>query len=223
MRARRGVVVGWLTVGLYAAALVVVAATTTDGVLRPGDRPDDGSAATELIGAWERSRTATFVRFGTFERRSDVTDAAIASEDVLAQRPPQRLHRQLGGVDGRDGDRLIVCPAPPAGAAAGECHLGDPGGDTYEEDVAAELAGLRSILGGATPLYAVARAGRAGCFDLAQLRSDPRAPFGIEARFCFDADTGAPADSRVRYEGGIVEVLAVTEIRSEVTDDDLRP
>jgi hypothetical protein len=223
MRARRGVVVGWLVVGLYATALVLVAVSTTDGELRPGDRPDDGRAARELIVAWERSRTATFVRFGTFERRSDVTDAAIASEDVLAQRPPQRLHRQLGGVDGRDDDRLIVCPALPADEGAGECYLGDPGGDTYDEDVADELAGLRSILEGTSPLYAVARGDRSGCFDLAQVRVDPRAPFGIEARFCFDADTGAPAESRVRYEGGIVEVVAVTEIRSEVTDDDLRP
>lgn len=223
MRARRGVVVGWLTVGLYAAALVVVGVTTTDGALRPGDRPDDGDAAAAFIVAWERSRTATFVRLGTFERRSDVTDAAIASEDVLAQRPPQRLHRQLGGIDGRDDDRLIVCPAPVPGEDAGACHLGEPAGDTYEEDLAAELAGLHSILEGATPVYAVARADRDGCFDVAQLRSEPRAPFGIEAQFCFDADTGAPANSRVRYEGGIVEVLAVTEIRSEVTDDDLRP
>lgn len=223
MRARRGVIVGWLVVALYAAALVVVGVTTTDGALRPGDRPDDGAAATDLIDAWERSRTATFVRLGSFERRSDVTGAAIASEDVFAQRPPQRLHRQLGGVDGRDDDRLVVCPARPAGDDASACYLGEPGGDTYEEDLAAELAGLHSILEGATPLYAVARADRDGCFDLAQQRSDPRAPFGIEAQFCFDADTGAPTNSRVRYEGGIVEVLAVTEIRSEVTDDDLRP
>jgi hypothetical protein len=223
MRARRGVVVGWLVVGLYAAALVVVAATTPNGDLRPGDRPDDGSAATELVGAWERSRTATFVRLGTFERRSEVTGAAIASEDVLAQRPPQRLHRQLGGVSGRDDDRLIVCPAPPAGEDPAECNRGDPGGTTYDEAVASELAGLRSILEGPDPLYAVARADQPGCFDLAQLRSDPRAPFGIEARFCFDPGTGAPTDSRVRYEGGIVEVVAVTEIRPAVTDDDLRP
>lgn len=223
MRARRGVVVGWLVVGLYAAALMLIAMTTTDGDLRPGDRPDDGTATEELIEAWERSRSATFLRSGTFERRSDVTGAAIASEDVLAQRPPRRLHRQLGGVDGRDDDRIIVCPAPPAGEDEGECRLGGRGGPTYAEDVTAELAGLHSILEGPAPLYAVARAREEGCFELAQLRSDPRAPFGTEARFCFDAATGAPVDSRVRYEGGIVEVVAVTEIRAEVTDGDLQP
>jgi hypothetical protein len=224
MRARRGLILGWSVVAAYAAALLVVAVTTTDGRLRPGDRPDDGSAAVELIDAWERARTATFVRSGTFERRSTVTGAVITSEDVLAQRPPQRLHRQLGGVDGRDDDRVIVCPAPRTGeATGGECRLGGPGGPTYAEDVASELAGLRSILQGPTPLYGVARGDEAGCFDLAQLRSDPRAPFGTESQFCFDAATGAPANSRVQYEGGIVEVVIVAAIEADVTAADLRP
>ena len=98
-----------------------------------------------------------------------------------------------------------------------------PGGPTYAEDVADELAGLRSILQGDDPLYAVADGDEEGCFELAQLRSDPRAPFGTEAQFCFDAATGAPSNSRVGYEGGIVEVVTVTEIETVVTDGDLRP
>ncbi len=223
MRARRRVVVGWLAVGLYAAALLAVAATTSNGSLEPGERADDGTAARELISAWKRSRTASFVRFGTFERRSEVTGAVISSADVLAQQPPRRIHRQLGGVDGRDDDRIVVCPAPPPGQGASACRLGEPGGPTYDESVAAELDGLRSILLGPAPLYAVARGGDDGCFDLAQRRVDPRAPFGIEARFCFDPASGAPAGSRVHYAGGIVEVVSVTEIRGVVTDRDLQP
>jgi hypothetical protein len=223
MRARRGIALGWLVVGLYGAALVGAAATARDGVLRPGDRPDDGTAAQAFADAWDRSRRATFVRFGTFERRSEVTGAVITSEDVLAQRPPRRIHRQLGGVEGRDDDRVVTCPSAPPGQASSGCFLGEPAGPSYDESVAAELDGLRSILGGSSPLYAVARGSDTGCFDLAQRRVDPRAPFGIEARFCFDPSTGAPAGSRVRYEGGIVEVLAVTEIRAVVTDADLEP
>lgn len=223
MRARHWVVVGWLSVGVYAAALVLVMASTPHADLRPGDRPDDGAAADELVEAWERSLAATFVRSGTYERRSEVTGAVIASDDVLAQRPPRRLHRQLGGVDGRDDDRPVVCPAPPAGETQADCRLGDPGGPTYAEDAAADLAALRAIVGGPAPVYAVARVDEDGCFDLVQLRNEPRAPFGIEARFCFDAETGAPAHSRVRYQGGIVEVVAVAAIRAEVTDDDLQP
>ena len=38
VRARRGLIVGWLLVGCYAAALVAATVTTHDAVLRPGER-----------------------------------------------------------------------------------------------------------------------------------------------------------------------------------------
>lgn len=223
MRARRGVVLGSLAVGLYAVALIAVGVATPHGELRPGDRPDADGATAAFIAAWRRAGEATFVRFGTFERRRVATGAVITSEDVLAQRPPRRIHRQLGGVEGRDDDRLVVCPAGLPGAAPAACRLGDAEGPTYAESLADELAGLRSILQGPSPLYAVRGGDTEGCFDLAQQRADPRAPFGQDARFCFDERTGAPADSRVRYAGGIVEVVAVTQIRGSVTDGDLQP
>ena len=184
--------------------------------------PDD--AVTErFIDAWERSRLATFVASGTYERQSVVTDASIASEDVVAQRPPRRLHRQLGGVEGRDDDRLLVCPAPPAGE---------------EEDVAAlpprsagwsqlcRVRGQRGV-GPAVDHAGIDSALRRHRRGARLLRAgphpfDPRAPFGIEASFCFDAATGAPAGSRVRHAGGIEEVVVVTDIRTTVTDADLR-
>ena len=223
MRARRGLIAGWVIVGLFAAAIVVVFATTPDGGVQPGDRAGDDDAASDFVEAWERSRQATFVRTGTFERRSDVTDAAISSEDLLAQRPPERLHRQLGGVDGRDDRRIIVCPAQPGDDGdPADCVFGEPAGATYDEDVADEVAALRTLVEGATPVYAVERAGD-GCFALEQLRNEPRAPFGIEASFCFDDATGAPTDSQVRYAGGIVEVIAVTSITGTVDDADLQP
>lgn len=222
MRARGGLVVGWCAVALYAALLLVV---TVGAVQR--DDLDRSSAPGEPVGAfieaWERSRTATFVATGTFERRSDVTGAVISSQDVVAQRPPARLHRQLGGVDGRVDDRLLVCPAPPPGSSQSPpCQLGEPGGLTYAEAVAAEVDGLRDILGAPEPLYTVQRDDE-GCFALAQRRVDPRAPFGISARFCFDPATGAPTARQVAFEGGITEALVVTEVRAEVTDADLRP
>lgn len=224
MRARRGVVIGWVVVAAYAALLAgvaVVAVADDDRTGLPASSAP-AEAAEAFVRAWERSRLATFVAIGTYERHSEVSDASIASEDVVAQRPPRRLHRQLGGVEGRDDDRLIVCPAPPPGEAEAPCRLGPPGGPTYAESVATEVAGLRSFLEGPTPLYAVAP-GEPGCFELDLVRVDPRAPFGVEASFCFDAATGAPSRSRVRHEGGIVEVVVVTEIRTEVTDADLEP
>jgi hypothetical protein len=220
-------IVGWATVLAYAALLGGVA------VVAIGDDPDrsglsrpvvDDDVAERFVAAWERSRQATFVTSGTYERRSAVSGASIASEDVVAQRPPRRLHRQLGGVDGRDDDRLVVCPAPPAGEEdePEPCRLGEPGGPTYAESVANEVAGLRSLTTGPDPLYIVT-AGRPGCFELELVRIDPRAPFGVEASFCFDEATGAPAGSRVRHAGGVEEVVVVTDIRTAVTDADLTP
>jgi hypothetical protein len=226
MRARPGAVVGGAVVIAYAALLlgVAVVEVRSPDRERPVAAQPEGDVAERLIAAWERSRLATFVTSGTYERRSDVSGAAIASEDVVAQRPPRRVHRQLGGVEGRDDDRLLVCPAPPAGQEDERqpCRLGRAGGRTYAEAVADEVAGLRSLLQGPTPLYRVSQ-GAEGCFDLELVRIDPRAPFGVEASFCFDPATGAPAGSRVRHQGGIEEVVVVTDIRTDVRDADLEP
>lgn len=218
---------GWAVVLAYAALLggVAVVATGDDSDRsRLGPPFVDEDVVEQFVAAWERSRLATFVASGTYERRSVVSGASIASEDVVAQRPPRRLHRQLGGVDGRDDDRLIVCPAPPAGEEdePAPCRLGEPGGRTYAESVANEVAGLRSLTTGSDPLYIVT-AGRPGCFDLELVRIDPRAPFGVEASFCFDEATGAPMGSRVRHAEGVEEVVVVTDIRTEVTEADLTP
>ncbi len=225
MRARRGVILGWAAVAVYA---VLLAGVSLDAL---GDRDSDGeriaaerAAPDRFIAAWQRSREATFVAVGTYERRSGVTGASLSSEDIVAQRPPRRLHRQLGGVEGQDDGRLIVCPAPPAGEEdrPAPCQLGPPGGVAYAEGVRRELAGLRSVLLGDAPLYSVDEP-TPGCFELVQRRIDPRAPFGVRASFCFDAASGAVRSSRVRHEGGIVEVRLVTLIRTEVTDSDLEP
>lgn len=217
-------ILGWSVVAVYAGLL---AWTSVRAVARPDfDRSVqvDEAVSERFVTAWERSREAAYVATGTYKRHSDVTGATLSSEDVVAQRPPRRLHRQLGGVEGRDDDRLIVCPAPPAGGEErpAPCRLGPPRGETYEETVQREVAGVRSLTQGEQPLYSV-REPDSGCFDLALRRIDPRAPFGVQASFCFDAETGALSASSVRHEGGIVEVVTVTSIRTDVTDADLEP
>ena len=126
------------------------------------------------------------------------------------------------GSTGATTDATIVCPAAPVDGGEAACVFGDPSGPTYDEDVATEVAALRTQVAGPSPVYAVEEIGD-GCFALAQLRSEPRAAFGTEARFCFDEATGAPTDSRVRYAGGIVEVLATSSVTSTVRDSDLEP
>src|SRR3546814_9247305 len=112
MRRRARGSLGWGVVAAY-AALRVATALTTPADRRPATASGSDTAKSALIEAWARSRTGTFVTTGTFERRNDVTGASIASEDVLAQQPSRRLHSQMGGVEGRDDERLLVCPAPP--------------------------------------------------------------------------------------------------------------
>lgn len=202
---------------VWAVALVVVVTTTPH---RQPERDDLGAAAA-LVQAWERSRLATFVRLGTYERRRPATGAAITSEDVLAQEPPARLHRQLGSVEARDDARRTTCAAPIEGQSPPPCRTSDVE-RSYAAEVEAEVAALRSLVAGRDPLYSVRAAGHA-CFDLDQRRADPRAPFGVAARFCFDEVTGAPVDSRVRYAGGVEEVITVLDLRPEVTAADLQP
>lgn len=217
-----GTALGIVVVLAFAAACIWVTATTAS-VDRSADRPAGRAAAQRFIEAWERSRTATFLTTGTFERRSEVTGAEIRSEDVVAQRPPRRLHRQLGGVDGRHDDRMVICPAPPPGdPEQPPCHLGAPGGTTYEESVQREVAALRDLLLGTDPLYEVTL-DDAGCFRLDQRRPDPRVPFGVAARFCFDEATGAPLRTEVRYEGGVRETIVVDDVRTDVTPEALEP
>ena len=139
----------------------------------------------------------------TFERRSEVTGAVITSEDVLAQRPPQRLHRQLGGVDGRDDDRLIVCPAPPTGEAAGRrASSATPAAPPTRRTWPSELAGLRSILQGADAAVrgrgrrrgGLLRAGAAAQRPAGAVRHGGRASASTPP-------PGAPSNSRVALRG----------------------
>src|SRR3546814_5921645 len=105
MRRRARWALGWVVVAAYAAPLVPTA-LTTPADRRPATGSGSDTAESALIEAWARSRTGTYVTTGTFERRSDVNGASIASAAVLGQRPPRRLHSQLGGVEGRDAEQI---------------------------------------------------------------------------------------------------------------------
>src|SRR3546814_18498559 len=102
----------------------------------------------------------------------------------------------MGGVEGRDDERLLVCPAPPPDSEPEPCRYGPAGGPTYAEATERELAGLRSLVGGTDPLYGVT-VDDAGCFPLALRRRDPRAPFRQAAGPFFAHPTGP----RGRREG----------------------
>lgn len=205
----------------YVALLV---GATVPALRDPGDGPRAPDPAAEAPGdrfieAWRESRSATFVASGTFERFAPSTGARLVSEAYLAQDPPRRVQRELGGVQGRDGDRVLLCPLLPDGET-GACRFGEPSGTSYAESVDAEVAALAAHVRGDRPLYAVSEGGP-GCFDLRRLRFDPVAVYGQAARFCFDPETGAPTLRQVEFDGGVVERVVYTEIRTDVSAGDL--
>lgn len=206
--------------GVVVAALVVlgaVAAVDLAGREGPPAAPEVDPAA-ELVEAWERTRTATYHATGTFERRG--ADGAELSVPVeVAQRPPDRVLRQFGGVTGRRGDRPLECPAP-AGTAGAGCRLGAPG-PSFDALVDDEVAAFRRLVAGDHPLYEVAGAGD-GCWRMTRTRPDPRSGFGVTADLCVDAATGALRSVSIDH-GAVDERTTYDEISTVVTDADLEP
>jgi hypothetical protein len=111
----------------------------------------------------------------------------------------------------------VRCNTEPSGTSG--CVEGPPAGD-YGEEVAAELAELEQLVGGANPAYRV-EAGAPGCFALRLRLAILTPPYGDLAGFCFDGPTGAPTRLEVHRDEAVdlVEALA---IRAEVTAADLR-
>jgi len=194
-------------VGIGLAAVLVVA-----GVLERSPGSVDASPA--FLGAYERSRRATFAMDAAFSRTMP-DGRRLESAAFVAQRPPDSIRRQLGGVRGVVGGRRLNCST-----AAGGDHCG-PGGPAppFEEAIVRELAILRSYFAGEAPLYAVRAAGD-GCFELDQRRAVIEPPYGERAVMCFDPSTGAMRALEVRHPGGVTDRLEAVTIRTEVSDAD---
>lgn len=194
-----GLVAGGLLVARWRAEPVVVAG------------PEAAQAFTE---AWERSRLETFYVRSEVDRTTPNGD--LSSELVVAQRPPDVMRRQHGALWGRQGDRTISCIADER-----EVVTCGPGGAVlppYADEVAEEVSRWADYLEGDRPLYRVATEGD-GCFDLTLTRVFPSPPYGTDAQFCFDEETGAMISNRiVRAEG--TDVMTAVEVRAEVTDAD---
>ncbi|MFN8040998.1 MAG: hypothetical protein U0Q07_17410 [Acidimicrobiales bacterium] len=193
---------------------VVVAALVATGVLSI-PRRDEGDPRAAFLAAYERSRTGTFVVESDFERRMD-SGAVLSSAQLVAQRPPDRVVRQFGGIDGIVDGRSVLCTTSPDGGFA--CSAAG-GARDYQAELRQELDNLRGYVTPPAPIYRVERAD-AGCFELHQVIVYADPPFGSFARFCFDERTGALIGVERRLDNA-TETLAATSVRSEVTTDDL--
>jgi hypothetical protein len=129
--AAAGVAVG---VGL-AVALVAT------GALRVPVHRDDRDASTDFLQAWSRSRQGTFVVESEFRRRL-ADGRTLFSASRLVQRPPDRIVRQFGGIDGTVNGHPIVCSTDQAGRYS--CFAGSQTVAPYDQVVAREVATFRS-------------------------------------------------------------------------------
>ena len=195
--------------GVAAFAGLVGAFAVTDSDAAPDDPVAD------FLGAYERSRSSTFVVEQVFTRTAP-DGRSIRYDRRLVQRPPDdRLVVGGGNAEGRLGGRVLRCSTTPQGSS--ECQQGPPA-SPYDEEVAAEVAELRRYV---TELYFLAP-GDPGCWVLVLVEEYPSPPYGEEATFCFDRATGAPTRVEiVRPEA--TDVTEAVEIRRVVTAGDLEP
>jgi hypothetical protein len=207
------------TVRVRGAALVLLLAVSAAVVLVLRDRGDDDAAPADLepfLAAYERSRTEELVVTGTFLRTLN-DGRQLEYERTVVQRPPDdHLVIGAGSASGRIGGRIVRCNVEAEGTPP-TCTQG-PEAPPYDDEVAREVDVLRELLAGA---YSLTDAGD-GCWDLLLEVAVLSPPYGGAARFCFDEDSGAQRYLEVRREEGI-DVTEATEIRTEVTDADLRP
>jgi hypothetical protein len=123
----------------------------------------------------------------------------------------------LGAVVGRVDGRVVNCATGSTGVF--RCGPGTPAPD-YESEVEREVVILRSYFEAPLSLYSLRVEG--ACFALRLERRYPSPPYGERARFCFDAETGAPVRQEIaRPEGS--DAQTAVEVRAHVDDADLQP
>jgi hypothetical protein len=200
-----GVVVG----SLVAVALVLGGALDDRVASAP---PADASGP--FLAAYQRSLEGTYVVRADFTRRLD-SGATLSSSALVAQRPPDSIRRQFGGISGTVSGHLVACSTEEGGGF----HCG-PAADApdYEETVRQSVETMGSYFTGTPPLYRAVRYGP-DCFELIQNRPSAVLPYGSQARFCFDQATGAIRLLIEKLEGA-VDTFEAVEIRGTVTAAD---
>ncbi len=216
--------VGGVVAGIVAA--LAVAALVIDGddetaVTEPVELSfpavdHDETAAEDLVVAWNRWRTATFVSAGTWTRTLDDGSAPLSGETFLAQDPPRRVVVRLGAVIESIDGTVATCDDPTEPVIVPGCT--EVASDrSYDDRLRSEMSLVLNYVRGERRLYDVAVVD--ACFLVELREAALRSPWGRAAEFCFDAESGALASSRVRRQSAVDEEIT-TAIRTEVTDDD---
>lgn len=203
--------------GIAVGSMIAVG-LVAGGALRVPVQRDLTDASAELLTAWERSRTGTYVVDSEF-RRTLADGRTLFSSSQLVQRPPDRILRQFGGIDGQIGGHPVICSTDQHDVFT--CRTGTTAVPPADEALRKELDTFRSYFTTTDPpLYRAIRAPEDGCFELFQQIVYPDPTYGRYAKFCFDGPTGAMRLLERHLEGGVVERLEAFAIRTEVTGND---
>ena len=216
--------VGGLGIGVL--LVLGVDALRGGGADQSGDEPattsfpaidHDPVAADELVVAWERWRTATFVSSGTWSRVLDSGGAPLEGPVYTAQDPPRRLTLRLGAVIDQIDGTVARCDLPSEDLIVPAC-LSTETSYGYDERVRIEMAFVVQYVSGPSRLYDVGF-GPTDCFRVELEVAALGSPWGRWSEFCFDDASGALRSSRTRRQSAI-DTEQIAEIRVEVTDND---
>jgi hypothetical protein len=206
------------TLAGIAVGSMIAVALVAGGALRVPIERDYTDASGEFLAAWEHSRSGTFVVDSEF-RRTLADGRTLFSSSQLVQRPPDRILRQFGGIDGQIDGHPVICSTDQNDNYS--CVEGSMTVPSGEDAVRRELDTFRSYFTTPDPpLYQVIRAPEADCFELIQQIAYPDPAYGRYAKMCFDPTTGAMRSLERRLEGGVVETLEAFAVRTEVTGND---
>ena len=203
-------------VGPIVGSIVVVVALLLVFSGDDSEPPLDASQVEPFLEAYERSRSVEVVVESVFTRTT-TEGRQLSYDQRLVQRPPDdRLVFGAGSAVGRIGGRIVRCNIDTSGEPA--CVQGQRA-VPYAEEVAAEVDTLAQLVAPDTGAYDVVLDEECFRLDLVVAMFSP--PYGIEARFCFDDDTGVLREVVVERPEGTDHTVAV-DIRTEVTPEDLR-
>lgn len=212
-------VVAGVVVGAAASAAIVASGALDHEPTAPEPVADGAEqrqeAGDDFVAAWERSRLGTYVVESTLQRTFPAGNG-FSADRTTAQRPPDRLERSLGSVNARLEGGVVRCRTEQGRY---RCTTGRAE-RSFRALVRDEVETMQSYVAGDVPLYSVEADGE--CFDLTQILQLPAPPYGTEARFCFDDETGAITYVRVVRDEA-TDVTEATDVRAEVRDEDLEP
>jgi hypothetical protein len=176
--------------------------------------PNDLAVSEAFLEAWWRSRTETYRTDASFVRTLP-DGSTLPGDRTLVQRPPDVLVVQSGEVRGTLDGAYLRCTVDLEGSR--RCTSAGTAAE-HRAVVRGELERFAGLLQGADPLYRLTD--EDGCFVFQRRRAIEPAPYGDEARMCFDDASGALVRLRLERDG-VVDEVVVTSIRATVADADL--